>query len=238
MQQMQKGRKLWGKFIELSNRRHYVGTSEHHGEEESVPCLGGTLCPLQPRQIPAICAFGTWSNFDGALLPRLMSSTHTHTHIRMDCAFFQPQVLQLYSFCQQISNQRRNERTGRAAWTPAPSSALAWACALSHKYIVRVLVRTKTEMKLLPIELWASNALHFVMWPFECVQVGGGGAGDVFTFSQAKLASSPINLTANFVSYPIILGLSASNYMTGERVNCLGLLVCWFSRLGQLYYDI
>lgn len=164
MQQMQKAANF-----EANSSNYQIAGITSERQNIMVSCLGGTLCPLQPRQIPAICAFGTWSNFDGALLPRLMSSSlaHTHTHtFRMGCAFFQPQVLQLYSFCQQISNERRNERTGRAAWTPAPapSPALAWAWAPSHKYIDLCVWWCAQKRKWNFCQLNYEHQMRFTLW--------------------------------------------------------------------------
>lgn len=93
--------------------------------------LGGRSCSyFQLRQIPAICAFGTWSNFDGALLPRLMSSSlahiHTHTHIHISNGL---RILPATSFAAVLvlpaNKQSKTQRTDRNSSMDSGSSSVS-----------------------------------------------------------------------------------------------------------------
>lgn len=116
--------------FEANSSNYQIAGITSERQNIMVSCLGGTLCPLQPRQIPAICAFGTWSNFDGALLPRLMSSslahTHTHTYTQMSNGL---RILPATSFAAVLvlpaNKQSKTQRTDRKSSMDSSSSSVS-----------------------------------------------------------------------------------------------------------------
>lgn len=151
MQQMQKGHKLWGKFIELSNRWHYVGTSEHQ-PLPGAPCLlaGANSSDLCIRNMVQLWWGFVAKTYELVSCTHLQINTHTHRHTHIERVADGWRILAAtsspaaHSSCQQISNQRRNERTVTAAGNSGFSSGflintyidlcVSWSCSQKRKW--------------------------------------------------------------------------------------------------------